>query len=179
MTGAIKHALAAASAAALLAPGAGFAADITFPVFRIGDQGVGEKIGAVRAFDTKNGLRLAPRLAGLPPGEHGFHVHEKADCGPAGANNQRGPGLAAGGHYDPEGAKQHAGPKGRGHKGDLPSLTVAADGAARTSVIADRLKVEDLRGRALMIHAGGDNYADQPQPLGGGGARIACATIPR
>jgi superoxide dismutase, Cu-Zn family len=28
-----------------------------------------------------------------------------------------------------------------------------------------------------MIHAGGDNYADQPQPLGGGGARIACGVI--
>jgi Cu-Zn family superoxide dismutase len=28
-----------------------------------------------------------------------------------------------------------------------------------------------------MIHAGGDNYADQPAPLGGGGARIACGVI--
>jgi superoxide dismutase, Cu-Zn family len=25
-----------------------------------------------------------------------------------------------------------------------------------------------------MIHAGGDNYADTPKALGGGGARIAC-----
>jgi len=25
-----------------------------------------------------------------------------------------------------------------------------------------------------MIHAGGDNYSDQPEPLGGGGGRIAC-----
>jgi Cu-Zn family superoxide dismutase len=32
---------------------------------------------------------------------------------------------------------------------------------------------------ALMkqIHAGGDNYSDQPKPLGGGGARIACGTL--
>jgi Cu-Zn family superoxide dismutase len=28
-----------------------------------------------------------------------------------------------------------------------------------------------------MIHAGGDNYADQPKPLGGGGERIACGVI--
>jgi Cu-Zn family superoxide dismutase len=28
-----------------------------------------------------------------------------------------------------------------------------------------------------MVHAGGDNYADQPAPLGGGGARVACGTI--
>jgi Cu-Zn family superoxide dismutase len=28
-----------------------------------------------------------------------------------------------------------------------------------------------------MIHAGGDNYSDQPVPLGGGGARIACGVV--
>lgn len=28
-----------------------------------------------------------------------------------------------------------------------------------------------------MVHAGGDNYADDPKPLGGGGARIACGSI--
>jgi Cu-Zn family superoxide dismutase len=35
----------------------------------------------------------------------------------------------------------------------------------------------DVKGRSLMIHAGGDNYADQPAPLGGGGARVACGAI--
>ena len=38
--------------------------------------------------------------------------------------------------------------------------------------------MEDVSGRALMIHEGGDNYADEPKPLGGGGARIACGVIP-
>jgi Cu-Zn family superoxide dismutase len=32
----------------------------------------------------------------------------------------------------------------------------------------------DVKGRSIVIHAGGDNYSDQPAPLGGGGARIAC-----
>jgi Cu-Zn family superoxide dismutase len=40
-----------------------------------------------------------------------------------------------------------------------------------------RLGVDDLRGHALMIHEGGDNYSDQPKPLGGGGARIACGVV--
>ena len=35
----------------------------------------------------------------------------------------------------------------------------------------------DLKGRALMVHAGGDNHADHPMPLGGGGARVACGVI--
>ena len=39
-------------------------------------------------------------------------------------------------------------------------------------------KLSDLSGRSLMIHAAGDNYSDDPKPLGGGGARIACGVIP-
>jgi Cu-Zn family superoxide dismutase len=29
-----------------------------------------------------------------------------------------------------------------------------------------------------MIHAGGDNHADHPEKLGGGGARIGCGVVP-
>jgi Cu-Zn family superoxide dismutase len=61
--------------------------------------------------------------------------------------------------------------------GDLPVLEVAADGTAQLTLTAPRLTVPDARGRALMIHAGGDNYSDQPEPLGGGGPRIACGVI--
>jgi Cu-Zn family superoxide dismutase len=44
--------------------------------------------------------------------------------------------------------------------------------------LAPRIKdIQALKGHALMIHAGGDNYSDQPKPLGGGGARIACGVI--
>jgi Cu-Zn family superoxide dismutase len=56
----------------------------------------------------------------------------------------------------------------------LPALKVAADGSTGGSMVAPRLKVADLKKRSLVIHAGGDNYSDQPAPLGGGGARIAC-----
>jgi len=41
-------------------------------------------------------------------------------------------------------------------------------------VLAPRLKMTDVKGHALMVHAGGDNYSDNPEKLGGGGARIAC-----
>jgi superoxide dismutase, Cu-Zn family len=29
----------------------------------------------------------------------------------------------------------------------------------------------------VVIHEGGDNFSDQPKPLGGGGGRIACGVI--
>jgi len=64
-----------------------------------------------------------------------------------------------------------------GHLGDLPALKVAADGTAKVTVVAPRLKLADVQGRAIMVHAGGDNYSDSPKPLGGGGDRIACGVI--
>jgi Cu-Zn family superoxide dismutase len=86
-------------------------------------------------------------------------------------------GEAAGGHFDPTGTGRHEGPYGDGHLGDLPALYVDAEGNARHPVLAPRLKVADLKGRVLMVHEGGDNYSDQPKPLGGGGARVACGVI--
>src|SRR5690606_1630249 len=60
---------------------------------------------------------------------------------------------------------------------DLPPLYVDEDGSARHPVLAPRLKLADLQGRAIMIHAGGDNYADEPSKLGGGGSRVACGVV--
>jgi Cu-Zn family superoxide dismutase len=88
------------------------------------------------------------------------------------------PALGAGGHLDPAGSKKHGEPWGDGHLGDLPPLYVAADGSAAQPVLGPRLKLADVKGRSLMVHAGGDNHADHPAPLGGGGARVACGVIP-
>jgi Cu-Zn family superoxide dismutase len=94
------------------------------------------------------------------------------------ANNVRIPGGAAGSHLDPDHTGKHEGPSGAGHLGDLPVLDVQADGTANQTLTAPRLKnVDVLKGRALMIHAGGDNYADAPAQLGGGGGRFACGVI--
>ncbi|AOU93260.1 superoxide dismutase [Achromobacter ruhlandii] len=44
------------------------------------DGSVGKSAGTVTLEQTKGGLKFTPKLAGLPPGEHGFHVHEKGSC---------------------------------------------------------------------------------------------------
>jgi Cu-Zn family superoxide dismutase len=129
------------------------AAQVSVPMTLVTEQGAGETIG--------------------------IHVHARGDCGVTLADGKPVPAGAAGGHFDPQGTGKHLGPAGAGHLGDLPVLEVAADGRATTAVTAARLTVAQVRGLALMIHAGGDNYADQPAPLGGGGLRIACGTIPQ
>jgi Cu-Zn family superoxide dismutase len=154
-----------------------YAAEVVVQMNLVNEQGVGKGIGTVTISEGPNGLVLTPQLTDLTPGVHGFHVHQNPDCAAGMKEGKQVPGLAAGGHYDPAGTGKHLGPQGAGHLGDLPALTVGADGKATTAVVAPRLKMTDVKGRSLMIHAGGDNYSDQPAPLGGGGARVACGVI--
>jgi len=154
------------------------AATLTATVNLVDAKGIGAAVGTVAFQDTQHGLLMEPHLMGLPAGNHGMHIHEKAACGPGDQNGQPAAGFAAGGHLDPKHTGKHLGPgHPDGHKGDVPMLAVESDGKATLPVLVPHLKVADLHGHSLMIHSGGDNYADQPQPLGGGGGRIACAVL--
>ena len=132
------------------------------------DQGNHTEIGKVVFADSPYGLLIKPELSHLTPGLHGLHLHQHADCGDKGNH--------AGGHFDPQNTQSHQGPYGEGHLGDLPALYVDDQGQARLTTLAPRLRVVDLQGLTLMIHANGDNYLNDP-PLGGGGARLACGLI--
>ena len=142
-------------------------------------SGMGQKIGEVSFTDTPSGLLVNVNLHNLPAGEHGFHIHENPNCGAdIDAKGNLQPALKAGGHYDPDKTGRHMGPNQHGgHKGDLPVLNVSADGTVNTSFTIPNLKVQEIKNRSIMIHAGGDNYSDSPVALGGGGARIACGVI--
>ncbi|AMO23902.1 superoxide dismutase family protein [Ramlibacter solisilvae] len=154
-----------------------YAAETSVTLNMADAKGTGAAVGTVRIVETPYGLAFYPKLTGLPAGLHGFHVHENASCAPGEQGGNTVAALGAGGHYDPRGTKKHGEPWGDGHLGDLPPLLVAADGTAGQPVLAPRLKMADVQNRALMVHAGGDNHADHPAPLGGGGARIACGVI--
>ncbi|KQV96144.1 superoxide dismutase family protein [Pelomonas sp. Root1237] len=163
--------------ACLLASSLAVAAEATVTLNLAEKQGDGAALGTVRIVETPYGLAFYPQLKGLPPGLHGFHVHEKPSCAPAESNGAVVPAGAAGGHLDPQGTKKHGEPWGDGHLGDLPPLYAAADGTATSPVLGPRLKLADVKNHALMVHAGGDNHSDHPMPLGGGGARVACGVI--
>jgi len=162
---------------AVLATGAACADSVTVPMHLVEMDGVGKNIGMVTASSSPYGTVFTPALSDLAPGLHGFHVHENPNCEPKEKDGKMVPGLAAGGHYDPDGTGAHKGPYADGHLGDLPALYADEDGRATLPVLAPRVKVSDLKGRSLMIHAHGDNYADEPQPLGGGGPRAACGVV--
>ncbi len=152
-------------------------ADLSVTINEVDAKGTGASLGTVAVEETRYGVVFKPQLKGLPPGLHGFHVHENPSCAAQMDDGKMVPAKAAGGHLDPSSTKRHGYSWGDGHLGDLPALVVAADGTATNPVLAPRLRLADVKGRALMVHAGGDNHADLPQPLGGGGARLACGVI--
>lgn len=148
--------------------------EMMLAMHKISAKGVGASIGTIHLTDTPAGMKIATDLHGLPYGKHGFHIHVKPDCGPGEDKGKMAAGMAAGGHLDPAQTGKHEGPKGSGHLGDLPVLTVNKKGIAKEELLAPHVKVAQVLGHSLMIHKGGDNYSDKPKPLGGGGVRIAC-----
>ncbi|KHT08315.1 superoxide dismutase family protein [Pectobacterium brasiliense] len=156
-----------------------FAASTTVTLNEALPTGTGGSIGEVSIAETPYGLLFTPNLKGLEAGIHGFHVHENASCEPAEQDGKPVPALAAGGHLDPKKTGKHLGPyNDEGHLGDLPGLVANADGTSTYPILAPRIKsLSEVKNHALMVHVGGDNYADTPAKLGGGGARMACGVI--
>jgi Cu-Zn family superoxide dismutase len=163
---------------ALASAAQGSAATLVAPMALATPTGPGTGVGVITITEGPSGAVFSLDLHGLPPGPHGFHVHANPSCAPGEKDGKPVPAGGAGSHLDPAMTGMHMGPDGMGHLGDLPFVTVDADGVAKGELTAPRIKTLDaLKGHALMIHAGGDNYADQPAPLGGGGARLACGVI--
>mgnify|MGYP003700575233 CR=1 FL=1 len=156
---------------------------VVVPMTLVSSKGAGAGIGTVTLRDGPSGLVLKLDLTeDLAPGPHGFHLHENGSCAPAEKDGAMVAALGAGGHYDPAGTGMHRGPAGGGHKGDLPILQVSIDEdgslPVKHGLVAPQLTLADALGRSLVIHALGDNFRDEPAPLGGGGARVACGVVP-
>jgi len=163
---------------AALSIGSAHAASKEVEINLVSAEGAPQPIGMVKIEETQYGLLFTPQLKSLPPGIHGFHVHQNGSCASAMKDGKPSAAEAAGGHFDPAKSGKHLGPYGNGHLGDLPAIYVNADGTATYPVLAPRIKkLSEIDGHALMVHAGGDNHADMPAPLGGGGARMACGVI--
>lgn len=146
------------------------------PIYVLNDKGTGAVVGSVTVNEGDTGVILHIKVN---PNElksgtvHGFHLHENADLGPTkDKDGNTVIGGKAGGHWDPDHTMKHLGPQGKGHRGDLPPLQVNSKGGIDQAVKAPRINFSDLKGRALIIHVGGDNFSDKPLPLGGGDGRV-------
>lgn len=131
----------------------------------------GAAAGTATATVGPAGIMIALNVMGLPPGEHGVHVHTTGSC--------EAPTFeSAGGHWNPE--NQTHGLEGAAgqHAGDMPNLTVAEDG---TGTLEYQLMggtfegLLDADGSAFVVHADPDDQMTDPS--GNSGARIACGVF--
>lgn len=137
----------------------------------------GGVVGEATFERVEGGVRIHFEGENLPPGTHGFHIHENGDCAPPTFES-------AGEHFNPTNA-QHGleNPAGH-HAGDLPNLEVDVNGRAETDVVAQGVTLDEAggaasllagNGTALVIHANPDDQLTDPS--GDAGARIACGVI--
>lgn len=150
----------------------------------------GDMVGAATFTEVEGTVVITTTVTDLPPGEHGFHIHETGVCDPAGDD----PFSSAGGHFNPTGTSHGPGPASgatpaaatpgntESHAGDLGNITVEEDGTATLAITSDRLSLgegdnalADEDGSALMIHENADDLMTDPS--GESGPRIACGVI--
>jgi len=132
--------------------------------------------GYVMFTDVPYGTEVMVEVSGLPQyqpakdgespiGPHGFHIHEDGNCH---VDNPEDPFQHTGGHWNPTNQ-----PHGN-HAGDFPVL-FSNNGYARMSFFTNRFHVQDVIGRAVIIHLNPDDY--RTQPAGDSGKRIGCGVI--
>ena len=143
----------------------------------------GGAAGMAAISEGPSGVLLRIETEGLAPGWHGVHFHAVGDC-----SDEKF--MASGGHLNhaeeaekaPHGLLNPDGPD----FGDLPNLYVHADGTGKAEVFSalvsfdgagGRAALFDADGAAIVIHEAADDHTSQP--IGGAGARVACAVIER
>ncbi|MBI4464253.1 MAG: superoxide dismutase family protein, partial [Acidobacteria bacterium] len=108
--------------------------------------------GTVHFEESGGETHVEISLAGLPPGKHGFHIHETGDCSAPDASS-------AGGHFNPAGKPHGAPGAAEHHIGDLGNVEADAEGKVTADLHFDFLSLEgpnSIIGKAVVVHAGED-----------------------
>ena len=138
-------------------------------------DGQGQTKGKATLVQQKDGIHIDVRGVGLPAGVHAVHVHTTGTC--------TGPDFtSAGGHWNPAMKKHgHDNPAGA-HRGDLPNMSVMADGTGTLQTVIKDATLKggsepllDMDGAAVVIHATADDY--KTDPTGNAGGRLACGVV--
>ena len=120
--------------------------------------------GRITFGDQEGVTRIFVDLTGLT-GEHGFHIHEEADCRSAVANVSKG-------HLNPD-KKPHG-----EHLGDLPNIRSDVYGTMRDAMYLRKDLLSEKNsviGRTVVITSRYDDYKTQPD--GHSGQAVACGVI--
>lgn len=132
-------------------------------------------VSGTATFTEKNGkVTFVAKMAGLQPGVHAIHIHEKSDCTAT-------DGSSAGGHWNPTFKKHGKWGVGEYHKGDIGNFTADDKGNGTITMTTDEWcigcedETKNILGKGLIVHQGTDDFTTQPS--GNAGARVACSGI--
>ena len=127
--------------------------------------------GVVKFYTTKNGTLVYADINGLPSAGNrcsqeifGFHIHEGESC----TGNTDDPFADAGAHLNKDNCGHPF------HMGDMPPL-FGNNGRAVSIFLTNRFTVDDVIGKAVIIHGSPDDFTAQPS--GNAGRKIACGII--
>lgn len=128
--------------------------------------------GSATFTQVGDAVRLELHVNGAPDGEHAVHIHERGDCSAE-------DGTSAGGHWNPAGVDHGQWGHPPHHLGDIGNMTVA-DGHGMISLENAPWTIgdggpSDVVGKAVIVHAGVDDF--KTQPTGAAGGRIGCGVI--
>jgi Cu-Zn family superoxide dismutase len=129
-------------------------------------------MGTVHMQELPDGsVEVKVDLKNVPPGVHGFHIHEVGDC----SDN----GNAAKAHFNPT-MMPHGSPQDSSHhSGDFGNVTADANGEVNRTFTTRSVTVSpgttSALGRAVILHANPDDLTSQPS--GNAGARISCGIV--
>ena len=126
--------------------------------------------GVVMFSEDLTHVHININLKGLPPGKHGFHIHEFGDL--------RHNCKSACGHYNPQGMKHGDLNNRYSHAGDLGNIIANKQGNCIMKLTTTKFKfaIQDIIGRCLIIHADEDDLSSATES-GNSGDRIACEVI--
>lgn len=128
------------------------------------------------------------KISGLPPGKHGFHIHEAGDLTDSCQSACK--------HFNPHNTN-HGGPQSKiRHVGDLGNIEADKNGNVNIEFMDHRIKLKGINniiGRSVVIHDKEDDLGlggldesgkifnkkiyQESLKTGNAGARIACGVI--
>ncbi len=132
----------------------------------------GNSVHGIVIFEkTEKGVHIIANLTGLPPGKHGFHIHEFGDITSA-------DGSSAGAHFNPTGMPHSMPLSDKRHAGDMGNIIADENGNAHLDYIDPVIELNgnsSIIGHAIVIHEKEDDF--KTQPTGNAGPRIGCGVI--
>ncbi|MBM7368057.1 superoxide dismutase family protein [Gordonia hydrophobica] len=117
----------------------------------------GHRVGFVSLSQEGDAVKVAARVSGVKPGEHGLHIHTVGKCEASTAF------ASAGGHFQVDGRTE------KPESGDLMSMNVLKDGTASNTYTTDAFTVQQIRGKALILHDLAGTGTEAP--------RLACGIL--